>query len=219
MQNFFAEGDTMKQAVLFDLDGTLWDSTQQIIAPWNQLLQERGIDHIFTHEESCSCMGKTVDQIAAMLFPEIDAENGTQLVKDLCAAEVIALEKTGASPYPLLRETMLKLKEKYFLGIISNCEDGYIQAFLTAHDYWSIINDFECIGRTGRCKGDNIRLVMERNRIEQAIYVGDTASDHAAAQLAGIPFVHASYGFGQVDTEHKLSCIADIVEKSSELLP
>ena len=208
----------MKQAVLFDLDGTLWDSTQQIIAPWNQLLQERGIDHVFTHEESCSCMGKTVDQIAAMLFPQLSAEDGVQLVKDLCAAEVVALEKSGASPYPLLRETLLKLKEKYFLGIISNCEDGYIQAFLTAHDYRSVIDDFECIGRTGRCKGDNIRLVMERNGIERAIYVGDTASDRAAAELAEIPFVHASYGFGKVDAEHKLSCIADVVEKAAVLL-
>ncbi len=209
----------MKQAVLFDLDGTLWDSTHQIVAPWNQLLQERGIEHTFTHEESCSCMGKTVDQIAAMLFPQFSAEDGTQLVKDLCAAEVVALEKTGGSPYPLLRETLLKLKERYFLGIISNCEDGYIQAFLTAHNYWDIIDDFECIGRTGRCKGDNIRLVMERNGIEKAFYVGDTASDQAAAQLACLPFVHAAYGFGKVDTEQKLSCIADVVEKAKELLP
>ena len=209
----------MKQAVLFDLDGTLWDSTKQIIAPWNQLLQERGIDHVFTHEESCACMGKTVDQIAAMLFPQFPAEEGTQLVKDLCAAEVIALEKSGASPYPQLRETLLKLKERYFLGIISNCEDGYIQAFLTAHDYWDIIDDIECIGRTGRCKGDNIRLVMERNGIEQAIYVGDTASDKAAAELAVIPFVHASYGFGKVDCEEKLSCIADVLESAAKLLP
>ena len=209
----------MKQAVLFDLDGTLWDATRQIIPPWNQLLQERGIDHVFTYEESCSCMGKTVDQIAAMLFPQLYAEDGVQLVKDLCAAEVVALEKTGGCPYPSLRETLLKLKETYFLGIISNCEDGYIQAFLSAHDYWDIIDDFECIGRTGRCKGDNIRLVIERNDIDRAIYVGDTASDQAAALLAGIPFVHAAYGFGKVESEQKLNCIADIVKKAAELLP
>lgn len=209
----------MKQAVLFDLDGTLWDSTRQIIAPWNQLLQERGIDHVFTYEESCACMGKTAEQIAAMLFPQLSEEDGLQLVKDLCAAEVVSLLKTGGSPYPLLRETLLKLKERYFLGIISNCEDGYIQAFLSAHDFTDIIDDFECIGRTRRCKGDNIRLVMERNAVEQAIYVGDTASDQAAAALAEIPFVHASYGFGKVDCERKLSCIADIIETAAKLLP
>ena len=51
-------------------------------------------------------------------------------------------------------------------------------------------------GRTGLDKGSNIRLVMERNNITQAVYVGDTQKDAAAAEKAGIPFIFAEYGFG-----------------------
>ena len=39
---------------------------------------------------------------------------------------------------------------------------------------------------------------MERNGIERAVYVGDTEGDRQAALRAGVPFIHAAYGYGQV---------------------
>ena len=46
-------------------------------------------------------------------------------------------------------------------------------------------------------KGQNISLLMERNGIKSAVYVGDTEGDEKAARFAGIPFIWASYGFGK----------------------
>ena len=84
--------------------------------------------------------------------------------------------------------------------IVSNCQKGYIEAFLAAHGLGDFFEDFECSGRTGFTKGKNIRLVMERNRIKEAAYIGDTLLDYAAAREAGIPFVHAAYGFGYAES-------------------
>lgn len=42
--------------------------------------------------------------------------------------------------------------------------------------------DIEMSGRTGLDKGKNIRLLMERNHIGQAVYVGDTKGDEKAAR-------------------------------------
>lgn len=42
-------------------------------------------------------------------------------------------------------------------------------------------------------------MVILRNGIENAVYVGDTQSDCDAARQAGVPFIFASYGFGNVD--------------------
>ncbi len=47
-------------------------------------------------------------------------------------------------------------------------------------------------------KADNIRLIMERNHLEQVVYVGDTQMDADACKAAGVPIVFASYGFGTV---------------------
>ncbi|MBQ8599683.1 MAG: HAD family hydrolase [Oscillospiraceae bacterium] len=207
----------MKKAVIFDLDGTLWDCSQQIVEPWNQVFCAAGLSQTFTHADSCACMGKTVEQIAEMLFPQLPLDQGIKLVEDCCEAEIASLSQTGGSPYPLLRESLQELKKSYHLYIVSNCQDGYIQAFLSYHDYWDLIEDFECIGRTGRCKGDNIRLVMERNGINAAFYVGDTASDQVAAEHAGIPFLHANYGFGKVEDAQQLERISDIAAKAKQI--
>ena len=61
------------------------------------------------------------------------------------------------------------------------------------------ITDKECYGDTGKNKDENIRLVVERNHLKHPVYVGDTQGDCDAAASAGVPFVFASYGFGQAD--------------------
>jgi len=93
------------------------------------------------------------------------------------------------------------LKKSYTLYIVSNCQDGYIQAFLNYHKMWDYFEDFECSGKTGRFKGENIKLIIDRNNLDKAIYVGDTQGDLNAANFALIPFVYASYGFGVIDRD------------------
>ncbi len=44
---------------------------------------------------------------------------------------------------------------------------------------------------------ENIKLLMERNKIQNAIYVGDTIGDYKATVSANVPFVYAKYGFGE----------------------
>ena len=103
----------------------------------------------------------------------------------------------GGILYPRLPETLAALAQKYALFVVSNSQDGYVQAFL----HWSgltCFRDIEMAGRTGLDKGANIRLVMERNGVTKAVYVGDTQGDADAAAKAGIPFIFTEYGFGSV---------------------
>ena len=52
---------------------------------------------------------------------------------------------------------------------------------------------------------------MQRNNIKKAIYVGDTEGDREAAKKANIPFIYASYGFGEVsDYDYKIDSISDL---------
>lgn len=43
---------------------------------------------------------------------------------------------------------------------------------------------------------------MKRNNVTRAVYVGDTAGDEESAQVAGIPFIFAKYGFGKAKAPH-----------------
>lgn len=187
----------MKPAVLFDLDGTLWDSTPQITASWDLALAPHGI--CLTLEQVRGIMGKTADEIAAVLFPNASPRRQKELFDACSAAELAYLGTHSGTVYPRLEETLRALSGEYTLGIVSNCQEGYIETFLACTGLGSYFSDLECAGRTGLSKGENIRLVLERGGLAPAVYVGDTQSDLAAANAAGVPFIHAAYGFGRVD--------------------
>ncbi len=188
-----------KQAVIFDLDGTLWDSTERLAEIWSRVQEEYArISRRLTVQDIRPLMGKQMDAIAAALWPELPQERQLELIKLCGEAETESLRKTGGILYDGVEEVLKILREKYNLMIVSNCQAGYIPAFLEGHKLGSYFCDFEEANRIGKSKADNIRLVMERNKIKHAVYIGDTEGDETASKQAGIPFIFASYGFGQV---------------------
>ena len=82
--------------------------------------------------------------------------------------------------YPHMVSILSALSSRYALFIVSNCQTGYIEALMASCGIGAYIADTECFGATGRPKGDNIRLVMERNGLEKCFYVGDTAMDQGS---------------------------------------
>lgn len=200
----------MKKGILFDLDGTLWDSSANVINSWNSTIAKHtDLDLTFTQEQMRSFMGKTLDKIGELMFPMLDVDERTRLMK-ICSEEENAFLKTQ-SPYiyPGEKEALEALGKDYLLAVVSNCQDGYIQIFLEKCGFGSLFGDFECAGRTGLDKGENIKLVIERNKLEKCFYLGDTETDGEAARKAGIPFIHAAYGFGTPTT-----CDAQITDIS-----
>lgn len=187
----------MRNAIIFDLDGTLWDSTGCACDIWNRVLDKHSkVSFRMTREMTEKLMGKTMLEIGEMLFPEMTGENRQRIVEDFGNEEVEYLFDNGAVLYDGVEETIDLLRAEYDLYIVSNCQDGYVPAFLHAHKLEPYFKDIEMSGRTGFEKGKNIEILMERNHIQTAVYVGDTEGDEKASQSAGIPFIYAAYGFG-----------------------
>ena len=201
-----------QSAVIFDLDGTLWDACDTVAVAWNGYCAAQGVARRFTPDECRSCCGKTLEEIAGLIFPELDVQRREALMLGCCLAENEPLSERGGVLYPDLIPVLEELKKRYFLAVVSNCQEGYIEAFFRGNKTGYLFADSENAGRTGLTKGENIRLVMERNGIRRAVYVGDTDGDRKAAEQAGIPFIHAAYGFGTVER-------ADAVIRSFRELP
>lgn len=188
----------MERAIIFDLDGTLWDATGQASEIWNRVFERHPELNIrLTQDDISGYMGKTMEEIGAILFPDQSNSVWETIMDEFGKEEVIYLHEHGASLYDGVRETISLLKRKYDLYIVSNCQDGYVNSFLTAHKFEEDFKDMEMSGRTGKGKGENIRLLMERNRVTRAVYVGDTQGDENAARFAEIPFIYAAFGFGK----------------------
>lgn len=200
------------QNIIFDVDGTLWDSTEVVAKAWNRAISEvGGTDAIITSPVLKKEFGKTMDQIADDLFPDASEEKRELILKQCCKYEHSALiENTDNLLFPGVKETISKLSEKCRLFIVSNCQSGYIELFMKKAGIEKYITDYECFGNTGKSKGENIMLVMKRNHLDDVVYVGDTQGDYQATVFAGIPFVFAKYGFGNV--ENCYLAISDIKE-------
>lgn len=197
----------MKKAIIFDVDGTLWDSTDSIAHSYNETIRKLKLkSSSITQELIRSFMGYLREEIADLVFPEYPQQKRLEYI-DICMQEECnhLLHHPGEL-YEGVEEGLKSLYKTYDLYIISNCQDGYIEALFSAYDIEKYFKDYECSGRTGLKKGDNIKLIMKRNALYDAVYIGDTLKDKQASKEAGINFIYAAYGFGDVSDYQPTIC-------------
>lgn len=187
-------------SIIFDLDGTLWNATEVMLDAWNNTLkQNKAIKEEIKLKDFQSVMGLQIKDIGNKFLPDLDEDNQEKVLKECCSVQCDYLLKHGGILYDKLEETLKELSNQYKLFIVSNCENGYIESFFKFHKLEAYFLDFEHPGRTNLTKGENIKLLVERNNLLSPIYVGDTEGDLKAARFAKIPFVYARYGFGEVE--------------------
>lgn len=193
----------MKKGIIFDMDGTLWDSAESVAEAWRDVIRVSGmLKREITATDIKGVMGKTMDVAADILFSELSQKERMDLLDQCCGLENEYLREHGGILYEGVRETFQKLREQgYHVSIVSNCQAGYIEAFLDHYKLWDAIDDKQCYGDNLLQKGENIRIMVERNKLEQAVYVGDIQGDYEASCEAGVAFIYAAYGFGTIDAK------------------
>lgn len=187
-------------SIIFDVDGTLWDSTEIVARSWEEYLKnEEHINIDLTSVKLKSLFGQLLSDIAANLLPDLSKQEQLRIMDKCCQAEHKALLKECAPLYPGLEKTLQNLSERFPLFIVSNCQAGYIEVFLEATGFGHYFKGHLCPGDTGYAKAENILKISEIYHLKDPVYVGDTQGDYNACQKAGIPFIFASYGFGKVE--------------------
>ncbi len=204
----------MKTGLIFDMDGTLWDSSENVAASWTKTVKDLGYDRPeITKQDIMGVMGLTMDKIADKLFGDLTKQERMELLDKCGSNENEYLRKHGGVLYPDLEKTFIRLKEKYPLFIVSNCQSGYIEAFLEYYGFGKYFDDIECYGNNLKGKGENIALLASRNGLDRAYYIGDIQGDYDATMQAGFDFIHAAYGFGKIDhTVPELQKFSDLPE-------
>lgn len=186
--------------VIFDLDGTLWNASEPIAESWNILIKrETGRDKGLTAADIEPVQGKTMDEIADIIFADFEGDERYAIARKCEVFENEYLMEHAGILFEGVEETLAKLCGLGVkMAVVSNCQEGYVKAFLDSLDMWKYFVDYEEWGRTKLFKADNIKLVMERNGEDKAIYVGDIQKDADAAHEAGVPCIWARYGFGEI---------------------
>ena len=190
------------ESLIFDIDGTLWDSRQLVAEGYNIQLEKEGLSHLFvTAEDLRPLFGKVMTEIADVILATIDPKDRYDLMERCMKTENDYLFANECRiGYPKVKETLAELAKKHRLFIVSNSEKGYPDLCMDKLGLRHLISGYLCFGDTGTSKGQTILRLMREHEISSCIYIGDTQGDLEACQEAGIPFIFAAYGLGQAES-------------------
>ena len=189
-------------SIIFDLDGTLWDSTNNVARAWQKAKEE--VDYVtddFTQQTIRSITGMTYKAIFEKLLPYLTEEKRNEFKAIAAKHELDTLHNEGGELYPELESTLKYLSQNYKLYIVSNCQSGYIEVFFKISGLEHYFGGHQCYGTKSLPKADNIRDIVKDHNLKAPVYVGDTMGDYNAATEAGVPFIFAAYGFGVVEQD------------------
>lgn len=189
----------MFDSIGFDLDGTLWSSMNCITTSWQKVADEYNVPTP-TDEQMRSVMGLNRHDLMKKLFPDMDNKKSFEFFDRATVECVNELSKNGGILYDDVEETLAKLSHSFKLYIVSNCQESYMNAFLSYHKLGKYFCDTVFEDPLTLSKGDNIKKVIAKHDFKNSLYIGDTQGDRNAAALAGVPFGFAAYGFGTVDS-------------------
>jgi phosphoglycolate phosphatase len=202
------------ETLIFDIDGTLWDSRQLVAEGYNIQLEKEGLGHLCVDAETLRPLfGKVMTEIADAILSSIQPPERYELMDRCIKTEndyLFANEcKIG---YPKVKETLTELAKKYRLFIVSNSQCGYPDLCIDKLGLGECIQGHMCFGDTGTSKGKTIRTLMEKYDITSCIYIGDTQGDLEACREAGIPFIFAAYGLGKANSWYaKIDSIEELL--------
>lgn len=190
---------TKPDSIIFDLDGTLWDALDTYVESWNKGFERLSIDRRVARHELSHMMGWEGKKVLNNLLPEYDNEEQRRIYSTINEVRHTLIKEVGGTLYDGVKEGLKLLSTKYQLFIVSNCPKGLIQTFMDWAGVDSYIKDHMEYGMNGLPKHRNIQFLIAKHHLKNSVYVGDTEGDREQSQLANIPFVFMSFGFGLTD--------------------
>jgi len=184
-------------AMIFDMDGTLWDAVGTYCKVWDTIFAAIGVEREpVQYRQLLEQMGKPLDDIFdAIAGP--DASYRKEFFDLLPDTENKLEPVYGGKLYPGVPETLAELKYRGVkLFMVSNCFENGLDNFYTFSGLGPMFTDRRTFGSTGCDKDINLLDLKRLYSLKRPVYVGDIQRDCDSTHKAGMEFVWAAYGFG-----------------------
>ena len=191
----------MYDGIIFDIDGTLWDSRKGVAASWNEAIKENtNLGITLDYEELGKLFGRPMIEIFRAIFPDMDAVEMEKLIPVFYTYEHRYLAQNPPALYDGTEDVLKKLSQRYPLFIVTNAQNGYIECLFEATGIEKYFTDWLCYGDTKQDKDVTMKMLIEKNGLKKPVYIGDTQGDYNACKKARVPMIYAAYGLGMVET-------------------
>lgn len=202
--------DQHTDALIFDMDGTMWDAVDTYAEIWNMAFEREGIERRITRDDLLALIGTPIDDIMRHFVPADRVEHLLRVIAELVVTQ---LPRLGGKLYEGVQKGVATLAQHYKLFMLSNCDELELPIFVRYAGIESHITDTIAYGNTRLRKAENMRLLAEKYHLQHPVYIGDTDGDCNEAHRAGVPFVWMSYGFGTTDkAQLQFDHFSDFVE-------
>ena len=184
------------RTVLFDFDGTVFDTVEGITKSVRYALQKHGMDADL-NELRCFAGPPLVDMF--MSFSRVDREEAEQLVRDF-RERYVPIGVYESEPFPGIRELLIRLREAGMtLGIATSKPQPMAELLLKRS---GLIECFDVVEGSGtHVNNDTKQQILARAmesagaKPEDCVLIGDTKYDVAGAKQCGIPCVGVRWGY------------------------
>ena len=192
----------MKVGILWDLDGTLLDTLDDLADSVNYALNQYGYPQR-TREEIRHFVGNGARWLMALAVP---AGENEQQVFDCFRKHYAEHCQDKTCPYAGIQPVLAELGEKYPMAIVSNKPDFAVKQLCQEH-----FPGLYARGETSDCPRkpapDMVLKTMAEMGVETCIYVGDSEVDVQTAKNAGVPCLSVLWGFRDRDEIEKVGGI------------
>ncbi len=208
--------------VIFDLDGTLMDTLEDLADAVNEILSRNGYP-VRTIREVRRIVGNGLRQTLTLCLPEgTDQEEVDRLLPEF-ASYYQEHCQIKTKPYDGIEDTLRELSDRGFkLAIVSNKRDEAVKTLnreCFAEYVRVAIGENESAGIRKKPAPDTVYQALRElgSTREQAVYVGDSEVDRMTAENAGLPCVSVDWGFRDREELEKLNP-AWLISRPEELL-
>lgn len=214
----------LKRLFIFDFDGTLFDSVDDVVICFNRALEIHGFPTL-THEEYVERLGGNIDEAVSLILGDNSTSENVELIKDTYQKLYDESDKIHTIPFPGVTDFLRRLQDMgIILAINSNRTTDSIRYYADRH-----FSDIDFLSIEGHnpeypSKPDplGVNNIIRKAGVakEETVYIGDSSTDIKTAKNAGIDCVIVRWGYGNEDDydNHYPTMVIDEIAQLNQLI-